>query len=126
MFRLLLDDAEDPGGGLASLLAGRHRRPEDPALGVIHGDHLAAERNDRHDGLASDARRGGFDLACAMTARGSGRIPGRYQRGQSRKAKVRGQPCSLDLWVHTTRTHVSSTWMSCQFLETSSLWGLRK
>src|SRR5258706_668462 len=52
VLRLFLDDGEDPGGRLASLLAARHRRPEDPAIGVIDSDPLVVERNDSHHRLA--------------------------------------------------------------------------
>src|SRR5258708_2022389 len=51
MLRLFLDDAEDTGRRLASLLAARYRRPQDPAFGVIYRDLLAAQRNDSHDRL---------------------------------------------------------------------------
>ena len=56
---LFLDDAEDTGRRLASLLAARYRRPQDPAFGVIYSDPLVAHRNDGHDrlnGLPGDAR----------------------------------------------------------------------
>src|SRR6266481_6126466 len=59
MLRLFLDDAEDTGRRLASLLAARYRRPQDPAFGVIYRDLLAAQRNDSHDRLnrlGGDAR----------------------------------------------------------------------
>ena len=65
MVLYFLDDAEDPGGRLASLLAARHRRPQDPALGVVDGDPLVAERNDGHERLAGVARLDGFDRAFA-------------------------------------------------------------
>src|SRR5258708_30285906 len=59
MLGLFLDDAEDTGRRLASLLAARYRRPQDPAFGVIYRDLLAAQRNDSHDRLnrlGGDAR----------------------------------------------------------------------
>src|SRR5471032_3348488 len=49
VLRFSLYDAKDPGGCFASLLAARHRRPQDPAVGVVDGDPLVVERNDRHD-----------------------------------------------------------------------------
>ena len=85
-----LDDAEDPGGRLASLLAARHRRPENPAVGVIDGDPLVVERNDRHDRLAGGARLDGFDRAFAPTVCGAHMISGRDQRSQARNGKMRG------------------------------------
>src|SRR4051794_30197871 len=59
----LLDDAEDAGGRLASLLTARYRRPQDPAVSVIDGDLLIAQRNDGHDRLAGRARFDGLDRA---------------------------------------------------------------
>src|SRR5260370_39733207 len=59
MLGFFLDDAEDTGRRLASLLAARYRRPQDPAFGVIYSDPLVAQRNDGHDRLnrlAGDAR----------------------------------------------------------------------
>ena len=53
----LLDDGEDAGRRLASLGAGRHRRAQDPAVGVVEGDLLGLDRHDRHDRLAGIARR---------------------------------------------------------------------
>src|SRR5258706_14629729 len=52
MLGLFLDDAEDAGGRLASLLPTRHRRPQGPAFGIIYSDPLVAQRNDGHDRLA--------------------------------------------------------------------------
>jgi hypothetical protein len=51
---LLLDDGEDAGWRLASCGAGRHRRAQYPAVGVVESDLLAP---DRHDRLACIARR---------------------------------------------------------------------
>ena len=110
VLRFFLDDAEDPGGCLASSLAARHRRPQDPAIGVIDGDALALQRHDRHDRLAGRALLDGFDRAFAPTLYGVGMIPGRDQRSQSRKGETRGsQPCLLALRVHNTRPHARPT-----------------
>ncbi len=54
---VLLDDGEDAGRRLASLGAGRHRRAQDPAVGVVESDLLGLDRHDRHDRLAGIARR---------------------------------------------------------------------
>ena len=53
---VLLDDGEDAGRRLASLGAGRHRRAQDPAVGVVDRHLLALDRHDRHDRLAGFAR----------------------------------------------------------------------
>ena len=53
----LLDDGEDAGWRLASLGAGRHRRAQDPAVGVVESDLLGLDRHDRHDRLTGIARR---------------------------------------------------------------------
>jgi hypothetical protein len=54
---VLLDDGEDASRRLASRGAGRHRRAQDPALGVVESDLLGLDRHDRHDRLACIARR---------------------------------------------------------------------
>ena len=54
----LFDDREDAGRRLASRGAGRHRRAQDPALGVVQSDVLGLDRHDRHDRLARIARSG--------------------------------------------------------------------
>jgi hypothetical protein len=54
---LFLDDAEDTSRRLASFLAGRHRRSQDPTFVIVDSDLLVAQRNDRHDWLASQTRR---------------------------------------------------------------------
>ena len=54
---VLLDDGEDAGRRLPSRDAGRHRRTQDPAVGVIKSDLLGLDRHDRHDRLACVARR---------------------------------------------------------------------
>src|SRR5258705_3637795 len=56
MLGLFLDDAEDTGGRLASLLAARYPRPQDPALCRIYPDLLAAQRNDSHERLNTICR----------------------------------------------------------------------
>ena len=90
MLLLFLDDAEDSGGRLASLLAARHRRPQDPALGVVDGDPLVAERNNGHDRLAGGARLDEIDRAFALTASGAGMISGRDERDDSHNGKTPG------------------------------------
>ena len=82
---VLLDDGEDAGWRLAFLDAGRYRRAQDPALGVIERDLLALDRHDRHDRLACLAwrrRLGGWRAArlfrCGVGDR-------RRQRGHRRE-----------------------------------------
>ena len=75
---VLLDDGEDAGRRLASRGAGRHRRAQDPALGVVEGDLLGLDRHDGHDRLAGLARRRRL-----VTARGAPVSPG--VRGQRRQ-----------------------------------------
>jgi len=108
MLGLFLDDAEDTGRRLASLLAARYRRPQDPALGIVHGDPLAAQRNDRHDrlnGLTSYARLerrcGFFPTLCRARM-----IACRDYRGQAGDAKTRRPQPGLfvlradEIWRH--------------------------
>jgi len=101
----LLDDAEDSGGRLAPLRAARHRRPQDPPLGVIDGDPLVAERNDGHQRLAGAAPRDEFDRAFAASR---ARIaPCRDKYGQTGNGKIRGpQPRLSALEIHITRRHL--------------------
>ena len=54
---VLLDDGEDASRRLASCGAGRHRRAQDPSVGVVESDLLSLDRHDRHDRLACLARR---------------------------------------------------------------------
>src|SRR5258705_11897554 len=56
MVLYFLDDAEDPGGRLASLRAARNRRPQDPPLGFVYFNPLVAERNDGHEGITGTTR----------------------------------------------------------------------
>ena len=53
----LLNDRKDSGRRLVVGRAGRDRRAQDPAVGIVEGDLLAFDRHDRHDGLAALARR---------------------------------------------------------------------
>src|SRR5215216_3455900 len=71
MLRFLLDDAEDAGVRLASFLAARYGRPQNPAVSVIDGNLLVAQRNDRHDRLAGRARFDGLDRASVPTGCGA-------------------------------------------------------
>src|SRR6202047_2357828 len=56
MVLVLLHDAEDAGWRLASRSSARHRRAQDPAVGVVDGHLLALDRYDRHDRLARVAQ----------------------------------------------------------------------
>jgi hypothetical protein len=55
--QILLEDGKDAGWRLASLGAGRHRRPQNPSVRVIESDLLGLDRHDCHDRLACMARR---------------------------------------------------------------------
>ena len=46
---VLLHDGKDPRWRLASGRAGRYRRAQDPAVGVVEGHLLALDRHDGHD-----------------------------------------------------------------------------
>src|SRR5260221_3807019 len=88
MVLYFLDDAEDPGGRLASLRAARHRRPQDPPLGVVDGDPLVAERNDGHERLAGAARLNGLDRAFAASGARIRPLP-RSARPDSQRPDIR-------------------------------------
>ncbi len=101
-----LDDAEDPGRRLASLLAARHGRTQDRAVGVIDSDPLVAQRNDGHNRCARDARLDGCRRALVPTACGARMIAHRNHSGPARNGKTcRLQPSRLVLWVYKTRGH---------------------
>ncbi len=105
-----LDDAEDPCGCLASLRAARHRRPQDPPLGVVDGDPLAAKRNDGHGRLACAARLNGLDRALALAAFGGRIVPRRDQQGQTRNDKSNDKTCGPQPllpahWIYATKRH---------------------
>ena len=100
-----LDDGEDAGRRLASLDAGRHRRAQDPAVGVVESDLLGLDRHDRHDRLACIARsrRLGGRRGARLSRRGvggqrrqcghrrerhdGGRTPAPHRHGGSRRRK---------------------------------------
>ena len=89
---VLLDDGEDAGWRLASRDAGRHRRAQDPAVGVVESDLLGLDRHDRHDRLACIARRrrlGGWRGA-RLSRRGVGGQ--RRQCGHRRERHNGGRP----------------------------------
>ena len=50
---VFLQDGEDTGRRLASLLAARDRRSHDPAFIIVDGDLLITQRDNRHDWLAN-------------------------------------------------------------------------
>ena len=74
VFLVLFEDGEDAGRRLASRGAGRHRRAQDPAVGVVESDLLGLDRHDRHDRLACIARRRrlGGGLGARLFRRGFG------------------------------------------------------
>ena len=89
---VLLEDGEHAGWRLASRDAGRHRRAQDPAVGVVESHLLALDRHDRHDRLACIARRrrlGGWRGA-RLSRRGVGGQ--RRQRGHRRERHNGGRP----------------------------------
>ena len=100
MVLVLLHDAEDAGWRLASLRPARHRRAQDPAVGVVDGHLLALDRYDRHDRLARDARSrplGGM-LGTDLAGRGVGgrSRSQRRQGGRGRERRNRGRCPSPD------------------------------
>ena len=82
---VLLEDGEDAGRRLASRDAGRHRRAQDPAVGIVESDLLALDRHDRHDRLACIARRRRLD------GRRGARLSRRGVGGQRRQCGHRRQ-----------------------------------
>ena len=80
---VLLDDGEDAGRRLASGRAGRYRRAQDPAVGVVEGHLLALDRHDGHDRFCGRAR--GRHLG---RARGGRLLGGGGRRGQAVSAAI--------------------------------------
>src|ERR1700758_5765750 len=78
---VLLKYAEDAGRRFTSLLPARHRRAEDQAFGIIDGDLLALQRNDRHDRLAGTARIDRGARLLFVKVPGVGNAAGRDQGG---------------------------------------------
>ena len=89
---VLLEDGEDAGRRLASRGAGRDRRAQDPAVGVVERDLLALDRHDRHDRLAGLARRRRLDgwRGARLFRRGAGGQ--RRQCGHRRERHNGGRP----------------------------------
>jgi hypothetical protein len=81
VLRVFLDDAEDAGGRLASLLTTRHRRAYNPAVGVVDGHALASQRNNGDDGLSGGSRLVELDDALLAPTRSGGMVP-RHDQGQ--------------------------------------------
>ena len=100
MVLVLLHDGEDAGWRLASLSSARHRRAQDPAVGVVDGHLLALDRYDRHDRLARVARgrRLGGLLGTGLAGRGVGgrSRSQRRQGGRGRERHNRGRCPSPD------------------------------
>ena len=83
---VFLDDGEHAGRRLASGGAGRDRRAQDPAVGVVEGHVLTLDRHDRHDRVARRARRRHYGLARRGGVLGGG---GRH-RGKRRQRRQDG------------------------------------
>src|ERR1700738_3393624 len=83
VLRLLLNDTEYAGRGLASFLATRHWRAQNPTGGVVERDPLLGQRNDRDYRLAGDTRLDGLDRAFHPSSSGRRLILRCDQRRQS-------------------------------------------
>ena len=112
---VLLDEGEDAGRRLAVLDAGRHRRAIDPAVGVVEGDLLRADRHDRQDRLAGRTRRRlRLDLRGARLGDRAG-AQGR-QRGHRRQRRQGGRPETADrrgeLCRRQSMDHAKLSWIA--------------
>jgi len=95
---ILLDDGENTRRRLAACGAGRHWRAQDPALGVVESDLLAADRYDRHDRLACLARRhglGGWRGARLFSLQTRGDRTGLYARDDRSSRHARADRIAL-------------------------------
>ena len=88
----LLDNGEDCRQASRVPSCGRHRRAQDPALGVVESDLLGLDRDDRHDRLACIARRRRLGGWCGprLSRRGVGGQ--RRQYGDRREHHGGGTP----------------------------------
>src|SRR5262245_11845191 len=103
---LFLDDAEDTGRRLASLLTGRYRRSHDPAFVIVDSNLLVAQRNDRNDWLASRTHR--YRLFMPKLC-GIRTIARRYQGGQAGKSDMgNAQSGLVMLGIEDVRFHVAA------------------
>ena len=91
----LLDDGEDAGRRLAALDAGRDRRAQNPAVGVVESDLLGLDRHDRHDRLACIARRRRLGGRRGSSLSRDGVGGQRDQCGHRRKRQHGGKPPTL-------------------------------
>ena len=113
VLRLLLNDAENAGRRLASFLAARHGRAQDPTSGVVDGDPLVAQRDDSHDRLAGNTRLDRLDRALHPSGSGGCMISRQHQCRPAGNDKLREpQHCLLVLRVYATRRHaLPSVWL---------------
>jgi hypothetical protein len=90
MVFVFLYDGEDAGWRLSSRDAGRNRRAQDPAVGVVESDLLGLDRHDRHDRLARLARRRRLWRGARLSRPGVGGQ--HHQRGRRRERHNGGRP----------------------------------
>src|SRR5262249_32763382 len=79
---IFLEDGEDACRRLTAFLAARHWRAHGPAFVIVDRDLLVAQRNDRHDRLATRTRR--YRLVVPGFC-GVAQIARRYQGGEAGK-----------------------------------------
>ena len=120
---VLLDDGEDAGRRLASGGAGRDRRTQDPALGIVEGDLLALDRHDRHDRLAGFARRHRLGGLARLLRRQGASCSARSARPQPRTSQFREAPNAASLpWIAPSSVGLSChSPVACPHLRRSSI-----
>ena len=99
---VLLDDGEHAGRRLASRGAGRHRRAQNPAVGVVEGHLLALDRDDGHDRVCRLARRRHLGGVRGGRLLGGGGRPAPSARPWPRAPQwrqVRGNPRREGGWI---------------------------
>jgi hypothetical protein len=100
-----LDDAEDTRRCLSSFLAARHRSLQYRAVGVVDGDALVAQRDDRHDWLVLGPLDGHY-RPFGWTACGIRDIAHRDDSGSVRNEERKPNPSPLALQPDETSCHV--------------------
>src|SRR6516165_6447553 len=112
MLGFFLDDAKDAGWRFASCLTARDWGSQDPAVGIVDSNPLAAQRNDCHNWLAARSRvLNGRDLSFLPTACGVRKIARRDQRSQARDGNMNTtKPNRFVLRDEKTTRHPRPLW----------------
>ena len=107
---IFLEDGEDARRRLSAFLAARHWRTHDPAFVIVNRDLLVAQRDDRHDRLATRTRR--YRLVVPSFC-GVAKIARRYQGGQGGKCRCNAESRLFVLPDKGKRFHGTAIALNC-------------